>query len=87
MAITENCGTVKEQTIRVLVAECQKAQTEIWTQLEREFDRHPDSECKASTGKPSCPNVLDEIADSLKELNEAQKRTISFIVNNINSKL
>lgn len=86
MATTDSgCG--KEQTIRGLVVECQKAQADIWAQLEKEFDRQPDSECKPTVGMPSRPNVLDEIVDSLKELNEAQKRTISFIVNNISPKL
>ena len=78
-------GMVKEQTIRSLLAQCQKAQAEISAQLENNFDRNP-KETTKDEDRPSRPNVLDEIMDSLKDLNEAQIRTIQFLVECVNPK-
>ena len=86
MAIS-NEGCIKEQTIRGLVVDCQKAQGEIKAQIERNFNRQPKTESKPTPVAPNRPNVLDEITDSLIELNVAQKRSIEFIINNINPKL
>jgi len=76
---------VKEQTIKSLLAQCQKAQAEISAQLENNFDRNP-KESAQGEGRPSRPNVLDEIMDSMKDLHEAQLRTIQFLVECVNPK-
>jgi len=83
---TECTSRAKEETIRGLVVDCQKAQAELRDRLDLHFNRNTE-ECVSYTDAPGRTNVLDEIMDSLKGLNESQKSTISFIINCINSKL
>ena len=79
-------GCVKEQTIRELVAQCQKLQAEIQVRLDSNFARKTggDANCKDN---PTLPNVLDEIIRGLNELGIEQKRTLEFITINIEPKL
>jgi len=89
MAVSEG-GCVKEQTIRGLLAECRKGQSTIRELLDSNFNRELqenvmcESKCE---GAPFRPNVLDEIMDSLKDLDDAQRGTIEFIKTHINPKL
>ena len=77
----------KQETIRQKLAECGKGQGEIQALLEVNFNRHPDKCEDKDVPKPSRPNVLDEIIDDLTELLVAQKRTIEFLITNVNPKL
>ena len=80
-----NTSSPKGQTIRELLAHCVKAQLEIQTELDINFNKAPkDDSCKE---RPACPNILDEFIDSLRDLHEKQLNTIRFIGDCINSKL